>query len=99
PHTYGALFLFGPFWVCGMDELHERPRQRFALGIPENGLDCRIHMLPISVEAGDDDHLRSDREVPLDLVGRGSALCHRGEHPLANPPAVTGITANTGGIA
>jgi len=56
--------------VVWMDELHERPRTPVALGVPENRLDRRIHTLPVTVEPGEDDQLRSEHEVPLDLGHR-----------------------------
>jgi hypothetical protein len=64
-----------------MDELHERPRTPVPLGVPEERLDRRIHPLPVTVEPCEDDHLRSEREVPLDL-GHGLSMpaSRKGEH-------------------
>jgi hypothetical protein len=74
-----------------VDELHERPRERFALGVAENPLDGRIHALPVTVEPREDDHLRREREVPLDLTHRtltplrrdGERACDGGQNQPA----------------
>jgi hypothetical protein len=43
--------------------------------------DRRIEALPVAVEAGEDDHLRREREVPLDFAQRPPASLRRGrEH-------------------
>jgi hypothetical protein len=63
--------------VVWMDELHERPCTPLALGVPEKRLDHRIRSLPVTVEPCEDDHLRSQREVPLDLGHRLSLPASR----------------------
>jgi hypothetical protein len=63
--------------VVWMDELHERPRTPVALRVPQQRLDCRIRPLPVTVESCEDDYLRSEREVPLDLRHRLSLSASR----------------------
>src|SRR5262249_43200839 len=59
--------LFAALAVLRVDELHDGPLECLALAVTEHRLDRRIDARPVTVEARDGDHLRSEREVPVDL--------------------------------
>src|SRR2546425_944864 len=63
--------------IAGVNDLHNRPRRRLAVGAPTHRLESRIDALPVTVKAREDDHLRREREVPLDLARRASAPLRR----------------------
>jgi hypothetical protein len=78
---HASCRLLAALAVVWMDELHEWAPKRLALGVPEKRLDGRIHPLPVTVEPCEDDHLRGEREVPLELGHRLTLPASRqGEH-------------------
>jgi hypothetical protein len=58
-----------------MDELEQRSRERFVLGVAEAHLECRVDALEVAVEARHDDEVGRDGEETIDLGRRLRPSC------------------------